>query len=68
MTKLLQIKQNMQKVRINELSEKVKLFCQAVCNIRAVTIFKLRVSSCKKNELHMNSTSNTFQRKNNDFN
>ena len=54
--------------KTNELSEKVKIFCYAIRNIRAVTIFKLKGPSCKKNELHVNSTWNTFQRKNDDFN
>ena len=42
--------------KTNELSEKVKIFCYAIRNIRAVTIFKLKGPSCKKNELHVNST------------
>ena len=39
----------------------------AVRKIRARTISKQREPSCKKKELHVNSTSNTFQRKYQNF-
>ena len=51
---------------LNGLSKKFKLICYAVCSIRAVTIRKIN-SNCKKNKLQVNSTSNTSQRKNDNF-
>ena len=47
--------------KLNELSQKVKLLCYAVRNIRACAIFKQMGPSCKKG-IHVDSTSNTFPR------
>ena len=41
--------------------------CYVVRNIRAGIIFKQKRSSCKKKELRVNLTSNTFQRKYENF-
>ena len=38
-----------------------------LCNIRAGTIFKQKGKSCEKNKLHMNSTSNAFERRYENF-
>ena len=43
------------------------LICHAVQNIRIGTIFRNNGPSYKKKELRMNSTSNTFQRKYENF-
>ena len=41
--------------------------CYAVHNLRAGTIFKQRGQSCKKKELHVTSTWNTYQKKYENF-